>query len=174
MNRDIDGEILGLFKGHLAQLERTAVEPEMFPLLREFEQTIQQALPLISEKVALTLSDGQLHSFKVGGGGKRLLLVVYVIPASRQNARAWLARGSPPTYTEIVANIYKGLAVKMTKEMGATTLVHVVICADAGGSPLWINLCLVPLTRDCPWTHILPDELLSEAERSDWNRLLGK
>jgi len=154
---------------HVFSQSQSAKSSDMVALVGEVGAMFVESFQVILGKVSQTLSEGKMHSWRVGAGGRTAILTVYTLPCTYEGARAWLAQGSPPTYTELLANICTGSVVTAMREMGARVLVHMLICADPDGSPLGLHLCIFPFAGSGPgYRIVLPWDLLSADERRDW------
>lgn len=164
-------ELRSIFHSALTRLyDAEANSPQMITLLDQIRAMFIESFQVIFGKVLQTLSDGQMHSWGVHGGGV-IILYIYTLPCTYENARAWLARGTPPTYTELLARICTGSYVAIAREAGAKALVHLIICADHSGSPIGLHLCIFPFKGTGPaYKIVLPWDLMSEDERRDWER----
>lgn len=151
-------QFIGNLNHHLQRVRRDM--PTLISFLDQYFGPDQIAMlaPIAVEKMNLTLSDGQEHSFAIFHAP--VCYQICTLPLAMNEARDWFVRRYGG-YTKLLERSWN---VPHFQGSGCTVLCHIVYGWTRKGT--WVHMAICPVDKSAPInTMIVPIEFLTPEER---------
>jgi hypothetical protein len=166
------GSVSRAFESHIKKLEpQLRAEPETQAALNKVAAVFRQTSRMVGEKISLSATDGEMHSFSFRDASQKVRLEVTTIPCRPSEAYDYFARIPPGGYGAFLDRLlYLPAVYQPARAEGIQVFAHLIVVADSksqrdqsGRDQVVVHLCMLPHgdgnQRYCP-VGITPTDLL--------------
>jgi hypothetical protein len=166
----VGATVLDAFRNLLSKAMSEMEHEQTKDVLEIVESRFKENFGAVIGLVERTLSDKQLHTKVIYGGGTRVWILISVLPIGRYCAANYFLQEYPPGYTGYLSFWMESLPRQIAQDMGQDVFAHLLIYADASSKELLsCGLGLLPLDQARQESNpkaVLPLEALTKEDRA--------